>query len=44
MFRLDDRIGTLEPGRDGDLLIFHGHPFRDGGRLERVLVAGEELP
>lgn len=44
MFRLDDRIGSLEPGRDGDFLVFHGHPFRDGGRLERVFVAGEEVP
>lgn len=43
MFRLDDRIGSLEPGRDGDLLIFRGHPFREGGRLERVLILGEEV-
>ncbi len=43
MFQLEDRIGSLEPGRDGDLLIFRGHPFRDGGRLERVFVSGEEV-
>jgi len=44
MYRIDDRVGTLEPGRDGDLLIFRGHPFRDGGRLERVFIDGEEVP
>ena len=43
MFQLTDRIGSLEPGRDGDLLIFRGHPFQDGGRLERVLIDGEEV-
>jgi len=43
MFRLEDRIGSLEPGCDGDLLIFRGHPFQGEGRLERVLIRGEEV-
>ena len=43
MYRLDDRIGSLEPGRDADVLLFRGHPFRDGGRLERVWIGGEEI-
>jgi len=44
MYRLDDRIGSLEPGKDADLLIFQGHPLDAGSRLERVLVAGQEVP
>lgn len=44
MFKLDDRIGTLETGKDGDVLIFSGHPFDAGSRLERVLIGGQEPP
>lgn len=40
--RLESRIGTLEVGKDGDVLIFSGHPFDGGSRLERVLVGGLE--
>ena len=43
MYKIDDRIGSLEPGRDGDLLIFSGHPFEAGSRLQRVIVGGEEV-
>ena len=44
MYKLDDRIGSLEPGKDADLLIFSGHPFDAGSRLERVIVSGHEVP
>ncbi len=44
MYKLDDQIGSLEPGKDADVLIFSGHPFDAGSRLERVIVAGREVP
>jgi hypothetical protein len=44
MYKLDDRVGALEPGKDGDVLIFHGYPFDAGSRLERVIVGGQEVP
>ncbi len=44
MYKLDDRLGSLEPGKDGDVLIFSGHPFDADGRLERVFVGGREVP
>jgi len=44
MYKLDDRLGTLEPGKDGDVLIFSGHPFDADSRLERVIVGGREVP
>jgi len=44
MYKLDDRIGSLQAGKDGDVLIFSGHPFDAGSRLERVIVAGREVP
>jgi len=44
MYKLDDRLGSLEVGKDGDVLVFTGHPFDAGSRLERVIVAGREVP
>lgn len=44
MYRLHDRLGSLEPGKDGDLLVFKGHPFDAGSRLEHVIVGGREVP
>ncbi|MEW6252516.1 MAG: amidohydrolase family protein, partial [Planctomycetota bacterium] len=44
MYKLDDRLGSLEPGKDADVLIYRGYPFDAGARLERVFVAGEEVP
>lgn len=44
MYRIDDRLGTLETGKDADVLIFSGHPFDAGSRLERVFVGGREVP
>jgi imidazolonepropionase-like amidohydrolase len=44
MYKLDDRVGTLEPGKDGDVLIYSGHPFDADSRLERVIVNGQEVP
>lgn len=44
MYGLSDRVGSLEPGRDGDVLIFRGHPFDADSRLERVIVGGREVP
>lgn len=26
---LQDRIGSLEPGKDGDVAVFNGNPIRD---------------
>lgn len=43
LMQIDDRVGAIEVGRDADLLIFDGHPFESGSRLERVLVNGEEV-
>ncbi len=43
MFGLEDRIGSIAPGRDGDLVIFSGHPLDAGSRVERVFINGEEV-
>ncbi len=43
MFNLDDRIGSLEAGLDGDLVIFNGHPFAAGSAVQRVIINGKEV-
>jgi imidazolonepropionase-like amidohydrolase len=42
--RIDDRVGTLDAGKDADLVIFSGHPFLEAGRVLRVIVDGKEVP
>ncbi len=38
--RIDDRVGSLEPSKDGDLLIWSGPPFEATSRLEAVVIGG----
>ena len=38
---LEDRVGTLEPGKDADLLILRGHPFQTGSVPEAVFIDGK---
>jgi len=38
---LDKRIGSIEPGKDADLVLLDGHPFDlTADRIERVIVDG----
>jgi len=43
MFKLEGEIGSLQKGCQGDLVIFDGHPFEAGTRIQRVLVGGKEV-
>lgn len=36
-----DRVGSLEVGKDADLVIYDGHPFEIAGRPWQVLIDGE---
>ncbi|KNZ69881.1 amidohydrolase [Thermincola ferriacetica] len=38
---LQDRIGTLEPGKDADIIILNGPLFELKTRVEKVIVAGK---
>ncbi len=44
IFQVDDRIGSIAPGRDGDVLVFSGDPFDVASRLLHVFVGGREVP
>lgn len=36
-----DRVGSLEPGKDADILVLSGHPFDLMTQVEQVLINGE---
>ncbi|MGB9791774.1 MAG: amidohydrolase [Thermacetogeniaceae bacterium] len=36
-----DRVGSLAPGKDADIIVLSGHPFDLRTRVELVLVSGE---
>lgn len=38
---IDSRVGSLEPGKDADILILRGHPFRTGSVAEAVFLDGK---
>jgi imidazolonepropionase-like amidohydrolase len=38
---VENRVGTIEVGKDADLAIFNGHPFAPASRVEKTLVDGK---
>lgn len=43
IFGVDDRIGSLEPGKDADIAIFSGEPLHYLSVVERVLIDGKTV-
>jgi imidazolonepropionase-like amidohydrolase len=41
---LQDRIGSIEVGKDADLAIFTGHPFSSLSRCEATVIEGVVYP
>ncbi len=41
---IDDRIGTIEEGKDADLVVWSGHPFDMSSKVESVYIDGKEIP
>jgi imidazolonepropionase-like amidohydrolase len=39
--RVDDRVGSLERGKDADLVLYDGDPFEYTTRVEAVIVNGQ---
>ncbi|MFC4112089.1 amidohydrolase [Nonomuraea zeae] len=40
---LDDRVGALRPGLDGDVVIWSGDPLDVMSRAQRVFISGREV-
>lgn len=38
-----DRVGSIDPGKNADLVIWSGHPFAVASQVERVLVDGRTV-
>ena len=38
---IDKRTGSIEVGKDGDVLIWNGHPFSVYSRVETTIIEGE---
>lgn len=41
-FGVADRVGSLQPGREGNVVVWSGDPFEFTSRAERVFVRGQE--
>jgi imidazolonepropionase-like amidohydrolase len=41
LLHVDDRIGSVEQGKDADLVILSGEPFDFRSRVEKVIVNGK---
>ena len=42
IMRVDDRVGSLVPGKDGDVTVWSGDPFDIMSRVEAAYVGGRE--
>ena len=43
-FRIEDRLGSIEPGKLADLVLIEGDPFKDSGafrQVKRVMLNGQ---
>ena len=40
MMRIDDKVGSLEPGKQGDVVLLNGDPFDAYARVEKTVVDG----
>ncbi len=38
---VDDRVGSIEEGKDGDLVLWSGHPLEFNSRVEMTFIDGE---
>lgn len=40
---IDNRVGSLEKGKDADLVIWSSHPFDLNARVEKVYIEGKKI-
>ncbi len=40
---MDERIGTIEKGKDADLAVWSGHPFDMSSKVESIYIEGKKI-
>jgi len=40
---VEDRVGSLDTGKDADFVIWSGHPFRVRSKVEQVYIQGQQV-
>jgi imidazolonepropionase-like amidohydrolase len=43
VFGLSDHLGSLQPGRDANVVVWSGDPFEFSTQVEHVLIRGREV-
>ena len=43
ILEIEDRVGSIEAGKDADIVVWSGHPFEFRSRVERVYIEGKEV-
>jgi len=43
ILKIDDRVGSIEVGKDADIVIWSGHPFDLRSKVERVYIEGKKV-
>jgi len=43
-FGIADRVGSIEPGKDADMVLWSGDPFEPLSQPRTIIVRGEEQP
>lgn len=36
-----DRLGSIDPGKDGDIVIWNGHPFEYRSKVAKTIICGQ---
>jgi imidazolonepropionase-like amidohydrolase len=44
MLKIDGRVGSLEPGKDADIVLWSGDPFDFYSKVEQVFIEGKNVP
>lgn len=40
---VEDRVGSLKPGKDADIAVFSGHPFHYLTQTAAVFIGGKRV-
>lgn len=41
ILKINNRLGTIEPGKDADLVVWNDHPLKAGSSVEYVIIDGK---